>query len=106
MRSHFAVSSDARYDCGMATTFIPRLTGIRSIAAASVFFYHGWEAVGLSPNNVVGRGYLGVDLFFLLSGFIIAHTHAAEFRSPTAAAFASFLWKRFARLYPAHVTVL
>jgi peptidoglycan/LPS O-acetylase OafA/YrhL len=58
-------------------------------------------------HNVMGRGYLWVDLFFVLSGFVIAlnykHLFAAGF---SRMAFATFLTRRVARIYPLYLVVL
>ncbi|HUC48640.1 MAG TPA: acyltransferase [Xanthobacteraceae bacterium] len=89
-----------------AAAFIPQLTGIRCLAASMVLALHADQAVGHVDLAFVSRGYLGVDLFFLLSGFIIAHVYAESFREPSGRRFGQFMWHRFARLYPAHVTVL
>ncbi|HEX7790093.1 MAG TPA: hypothetical protein VF467_06135, partial [Afipia sp.] len=50
---------------------IASLTGIRALAAFLVLFLHADQniPIGLSHIGAVSRGYLGVDLFFLLSGF-------------------------------------
>lgn len=89
-----------------AATFIPQLTGIRCLAASMVLLLHADQAVGHIDLAIVSRGYLGVDLFFLLSGFIIAHVYAESFKQLSGRRFLQFMWHRFARLYPAHVTVL
>jgi peptidoglycan/LPS O-acetylase OafA/YrhL len=76
---------------------IDSLTGLRGVAALWVVAYHAWDAPG---------GYLGVDLFFVLSGFVLALNYgsAALHRDPRA--WAGFLWKRVARLWPAHLAAL
>jgi peptidoglycan/LPS O-acetylase OafA/YrhL len=84
--------------------FIPALTGVRAYAAFMVLLYHLNFPAGFLP--VAQRGYLGVDLFFILSGFIISHVyirHMAALRWNTVRV---FLWHRFVRLFPVHAVVL
>lgn len=58
------------------------IDGLRGVAALAVVFYHFFEAInrsapGWAPTYVAGvfqRGYLGVDIFFVLSGFVIAYS--------------------------------
>ena len=52
------------------------------------------------------RGYVGVDFFFLLSGFIITHVYLHSLARPDAKATLIFLWHRLIRLYPIHVSML
>ncbi|MBV8685860.1 MAG: acyltransferase [Alphaproteobacteria bacterium] len=85
------------------------LTSIRGIAAWWVVLFHlrlmlapwlpGWAIAGL------GRGNLAVDLFFVLSGFVI-HLNYAGRVTRDRAAVTDFLFRRFARVYPLHVLVL
>lgn len=83
------------------------LTGLRGLAALWVIGFH--YTVGplspISPQHgvpLLRSGYLGVDLFFFLSGFVIWHVHEAHFRQPSVGAFRRFLGQRFARLYPVY----
>jgi peptidoglycan/LPS O-acetylase OafA/YrhL len=89
---------------------IRALTGVRGVAACLVAIYHFSPTKDMAPgplHNVVGRGYLWVDLFFVLSGFVIAlnygHLFAAGF---SRRAFATFLTRRVARIYPLYLVVL
>jgi peptidoglycan/LPS O-acetylase OafA/YrhL len=51
---------------------------------------------------VVSKGYLGVDLFFVLSGFVLGYVYQAAFLKPTWAGYSRFLGLRVARIFPAH----
>ncbi|EGP06626.1 acyltransferase 3 [Bradyrhizobiaceae bacterium SG-6C] len=87
---------------------IASLTGIRALAAFLVLFLHADQniPVGITHVGVVSRGYLGVDLFFLLSGFILTYVYFDSMEQPTGRKFAIFMWHRFIRLYPVHIAVL
>ena len=54
------------------------LTALRFLAAMWVALFAFWPNldVGFIPN-VVAKGYLGVELFFVLSGFILCHVYLA-----------------------------
>ncbi len=82
---------------------IRSLTGLRGLAACWVMVYHAEQQVAVwHPAHVlIDHGYLAVDLFFILSGFVLALNYGETFRhTRTPAAYASFLKKRFARTYP------
>lgn len=87
---------------------IASLTGIRALAAFLVLFLHADQniPIGITHVGVVSRGYLGVDLFFLLSGFILTYVYFDSMERPTGRKFAIFMWHRFIRLYPVHIAVL
>jgi peptidoglycan/LPS O-acetylase OafA/YrhL len=88
---------------------IPALTGLRAIAALWVFLLHSSGAFPQDADILqpLGRpGYLGVDIFFVLSGFVLALNYAGEGRHRSAAAWGDFLWKRLARVYPVHLAAL
>ena len=53
-----------------------------------------------------GDGWSGVDLFFVLSGFILMRTHGAEFERPGAGTLKRFAIARFFRVYPLNLVVL
>ena len=56
---------------------------------------------------LAGRGYLAVDLFFVLSGFVMALSYGPAFGERfSLRVFAAFLWRRVARLYPLYGTIL
>jgi peptidoglycan/LPS O-acetylase OafA/YrhL len=94
-----------------APATIHALTGIRAIAAAWVVIAHfRSQLYGLFPATRhidwwIDNGYLGVEVFFVLSGFIISYNYADRLRGG-ATRYRDFLVNRFARLYPVHLVTL
>lgn len=82
------------------------LTALRFIAAAWVVLYTFWPNldVGFLPN-LAAKGYLGVELFFVLSGFILSHVYL-QAAGEGGFKYGSFLWARLARVYPLHLVTL
>ena len=86
--------------------FHANLEALRGIAALLVVFHH----LSLNPGSLLAsvpflrQGWLFVDLFFVLSGFVIATVHAES--DPTPQAARRFLIRRFFRLYPLHFATL
>lgn len=82
------------------------LTGLRSVFAGSVLVFHffGFLEILIPSVVVVGPlrevGWIGVDGFFLLSGFVLAHNYGATVWS--RANLLSFFRNRFARVYPVY----
>ena len=89
---------------------LPTLTGLRGIAALAVLFYHIRGSMGgFAPDWLIAlfaHGYLAVDLFFILSGFVLWWTYGAAFRDQGRAAIGPFIIRRFARLFPLHLAVM
>lgn len=76
-------------------TEIPALTSLRGLAALTVLIFH------VIPDF---RGYLAVDLFFLLSGFVLTHVYRQIVL--TRQSYFKFLKARLARIYPVHLVIL
>lgn len=91
---------------------IPALTGVRGAAAAWVLLFHvqiSAGALGLAPLHdavVLRDGWAGVDLFFVLSGFILALVHEGDFRTLGWHGVRRFAALRFFRIYPLATVVL
>lgn len=90
---------------------LPSLTGLRGAAALWVILFHLSFVLGklfhFSPDiPLIREGYLGVDVFFLLSGFILCHVYASDFQSYRPREHFHFLLMRLARIYPLHLFVL
>ena len=71
------------------------LDGMRGICALMVLFYHAFR---LAPRYRFEHGYLSVDVFFILSGFVLSFGFAGKFASGLS--LDAFLRARFARLWP------
>ncbi len=85
---------------------IRSLTGLRGLAAVWVMVghYFGDGPASLTVRTVVEHMYLAVDIFMVLSGFVLARSCDADFRVPFAAAqVRAFLVRRVARIYPVYV---
>ena len=90
------------------TTEIPALTGLRGVAAMAVVFDHlHWTATdpnGWGLQQLINHGFLAVDVFFCLSGFLMVLSYRGLFEGRlTGRATAIFLWRRLARVYPVYL---
>src|ERR1041384_1778474 len=90
------------------------LTSMRGIAALMVAFYHlRYGFVPVPDFNLFifqfrfgEKGYLWVDFFFILSGFILAHRYSDACERLNGRVYFNFLWHRFARIWPLHAVTL
>ena len=87
-----------------STGHLRALTGLRFIAAFHVVMFHlaPRESVPRVLLPLVNTGYVGVSLFYVLSGFILAYTYTRS--SPIAPQQRPRFWQaRFARVYPVYL---
>ncbi len=77
----------------------PALDGMRAVAVAAVFVYH-------ADSRWLPGGFLGVDVFFVLSGFLICSLLLIEHRTTGTIALKSFWLRRARRLLPAVLLLL
>ncbi|MBI5426091.1 MAG: acyltransferase [Opitutae bacterium] len=85
---------------------IPSLTGLRFFAAGCIVLNH--LLLGIAPARVfpwtagglAACGVLGMNLFFVLSGFIIHYNYSASLERFSASSLYGFISARIARLYP------
>lgn len=85
------------------------LTSARGIAAWLVVFYHIRSGAAWAPDwlmAVMHKGYLAVDFFFLLSGFVIYLSAHRGLLREGASAVPAFFARRFARIYPLYGVML
>lgn len=75
------------------------LDGLRGVAALLVILFHFGEGFATTPTDQwINHGYLAVDFFFILSGFVIGYAYDDRWtRGMTAR---RFMWRRVVRLHP------
>lgn len=84
------------------------LTGLRIFAAVAVYFSH-LPTPGDVPNwftTMLRSGYMGVTVFFVLSGFVLALNYNEHFRERPGWNIWNFAVARVARVYPLYIIVL
>jgi peptidoglycan/LPS O-acetylase OafA/YrhL len=87
-----------------ASKHFDALDSLRGIAAVVVALFHIQWPNYITQNAFVGHGYLMVDFFFVLSGFVIAFNYITYLQGPRT--LGRFAWLRFWRLYPMHILML
>ncbi|WP_429089088.1 acyltransferase family protein [Aeromonas veronii] len=93
---------------------LPLLTPLRGIAALMVVLFHArlllfpqWMESLAGHTQLIENGYLWVDLFFILSGVVLAHVYGEAFtRTPRTVSYGRFLWLRLTRVYPLYLVTL
>jgi peptidoglycan/LPS O-acetylase OafA/YrhL len=79
------------------------LEGLRGLAALFVALFHAWDSFATS-SPLIRQGWLFVDLFFVISGYVMAHVYGRHLANRSQAT--AFVIKRFGRLYPLHIVTL
>lgn len=75
------------------------LDGLRGVAALMVIWYHVFEGFATSPlTQTFNHGYLAVDFFFILSGFVVGYAY--DDRWGKAMCITDFIKRRLIRLHP------
>ena len=84
---------------------IRSLTSIRGVAALWIVLHHFWPQTSGQTPFFIAKGYLAVDLFFILSGVVLYLVYSNAIRSGKFD-IRQFFLKRFARLYPLHLVTM
>ena len=96
------------------TFMISPLTGIRGLAALAVIVVHFYAHTGVKQHGfhmgvlqpIALHGWMGVDLFFILSGFVMALVHQKDFVEFSWQKCQKYWYLRFARVYPLHAFLM
>src|SRR6516225_9374324 len=75
------------------------LDGLRGVAAVVVVIFHIFEAhsMGDAQHQIINHGYLAVDFFFLLSGYVIGYAYDDRWKKMSIG---NFFKRRLVRLQP------
>lgn len=88
----------------MKISYRPEIDGLRAIAVLSVIFFHTNKSIG---NFILfSGGFLGVDIFFVISGYLITSIILNEINITTNFSFKSFYQRRARRILPALLFVI
>lgn len=79
--------------------YVPGIDGLRAIAVLAVVVYH-------LASRIVPGGFLGVDVFFVISGYVVTGSMLRDARQPLPAFLAAFYARRFRRILPALLACL
>lgn len=98
----------------MSNKFLPVLTPLRGLAALFVVLFHARLILFPQINPEIKlysafleNAYLWVDLFFILSGYVMLHCYQQTFSSGiTRQSWQRFIWLRFTRIYPLFLITL
>src|SRR5450432_578292 len=97
---------------GSRVSYLTNLTPMRGIAALLTVIFHidlfmGGALVHPTATSILGRMYLMVDFFFILSGFIMCYVYGNRFTGRVGKTdFKKFTIARFSRVYPLHFVTL
>lgn len=82
----------------MKLTYRPEIDGLRAIAVGSIILYHA--QINISGNELFKGGFIGVDLFFVISGYLITSIILKELHVTGYFSFKKFYERRVRRILP------
>ena len=83
----------------MKSFYRPEIDGLRAIAVISVIIYHA--KISIFGSNILKGGFLGVDIFFVISGYLITSIIYKEIKLTNNFSFVNFYARRIRRIIPA-----
>jgi peptidoglycan/LPS O-acetylase OafA/YrhL len=93
----------AGHEVYLGTGYFPSLDGLRCLSVVPVIWHHSQSG---PVAGVLGRGPLGVDLFFAISGFLITTRLLREQRSTGGVSIRAFYARRALRIWPLYYAIL
>src|ERR1700730_17406700 len=87
-------------------SYLPAFDGLRAICISFVIAFHVRSSDRSWLQNIAHRGWCGVDIFFVLSGFLITWILIAEVDNTETINLPRFYFRRAMRLQPAYISGL
>ena len=91
-------------NCNMKHIYRPEIDGLRAIAVLAVIIYHA--QVKVSGSQFFGGGFIGVDIFFVISGYLITSIILNELFTTGSFSFKYFYERRIRRILPVLLFVM
>jgi hypothetical protein len=88
----------------MKITYRPEIQGLRAIAVTAVIFYHA--QITIFGYQFFKGGFIGVDIFFVVSGYLITSIILKELVTTSSFSFKHFFEARIRRIFPALLFVM
>ena len=88
----------------MNIKYRPEIDGLRAFAVVAVIFYHA--QLKIQDTEIFSGGFIGVDIFFVISGYLITSIIYKEIKSDGNFSFAYFYQRRIRRILPALLVVM
>ena len=88
----------------MKLTYRPEIDGLRSIAVVAVIIYHA--QITILGHQLLPGGFIGVDIFFVISGYLITSIILKELLTTGSFSFKHFYERRVRRILPALLFVM
>ena len=88
----------------MKLNYRPEIDGLRAIAVVAVILYH--TQFDISGYEIFQGGFIGVDIFFVISGYLIASIIIKELNISGTFSFKNFYARRIRRILPALISVM
>ena len=82
----------------MSSTYRADIQGLRAVAVLLVVFYHS--------HLIFDGGFIGVDVFFVISGYVITKSLINEINSTNRVSLTNFISRRIKRLLPASTVLV
>ena len=88
----------------MKLSYRPEIDGLRAIAVGAVILYHA--EISISGYRIFDGGFIGVDIFFVISGYLITSIILKELFLYGSFSFKNFYQRRIRRILPAFLLVI